>query len=61
MSNVGVLRLSVARSEIDNFVQKDSPRGEGAGELIHFYDGGGHVHIWGLKFRKDEHIWGLKF
>ena len=23
------------------------------GELVDFYDGGDHVHIWGLKFRKD--------
>ena len=28
---------------------------------IDVYDGGDHVHIWGLKFRKDEHIWGLRF
>ena len=25
--------------------------------LVDFYDGGDHVHMWGLKFRKDEHIW----
>ena len=31
------------------------------GELVDFYDGGDHVHIWGLKFRKDEHIWALRF
>ena len=31
------------------------------GKLVDFYDGGDHVHIWGLKFRKDEHIWGLRF
>ena len=30
-------------------------------ELVDFYDGGDHVHIWGPKFRKDEHIWGLRF
>ena len=28
------------------------------GEIVDFYDGGDHVHIWGLKFKKDEHIWG---
>ena len=33
----------------------------GGGELVDFYDGGDHVHIWGLKFRKDEHIWSLRF
>ena len=33
----------------------------GGGQLVDFYDGGDHVHIWGLKFRKDEHIWGLRF
>ena len=26
------------------------------GELVYFYDGCDPVHIWGLKFRKDEHI-----
>ena len=26
------------------------------GQLVDFYDGGDHVHIWGLKFRKDEHF-----
>ena len=31
------------------------------GELVDFFDGGDHVHIWGLKFRKDKHIWGLRF
>ena len=31
------------------------------GGLVDFYDGGDHVHIWGLKFRKDEHVWGLRF
>ena len=31
------------------------------GQLIDFYDEGDHVHIWGLKFRKDEHIWGMRF
>ena len=31
------------------------------GKLVDFYDRGDHVHIWGLKFRKDEHIWGLRF
>ena len=30
-------------------------------KLVDFYDGGDHVHVWGLKFRKDEHIWGLRF
>ena len=35
--------------------------GGGRGQLVDFYDGGDHVHIWGLKFRKDEHIWGLRF
>ena len=30
------------------------------GKLVDFHDGGDHVHIWGLKFRKDEHIWGLR-
>ena len=29
-------------------------------ELVDFYDGGDHVHIWDLKLRKDEHIWGLR-
>ena len=29
--------------------------------LVDFYDWGGHVHIWGLKFWKDKHVWGLKF
>ena len=28
------------------------------GGLVDFCDGGDHVHIWGLKFRKGEHIWG---
>ena len=31
------------------------------GQLVDFYDGGDRVHIWGLKFRKDQHIWGLGF
>ena len=31
------------------------------GGLVDFYDGGDHVHIWDLKFKKDEHIWGLRF
>ena len=35
--------------------------GGGGRELVDFYDGGDHVHIWGLKFRKEEHIWGLRF
>ena len=39
----------------------DLPGGGGGGQLVDFYDGGDHVHIWGLKFRKDEHIWGLRF
>ena len=26
------------------------------GKLVDFYDGGDHVHIWGLKFRKDEYL-----
>ena len=33
----------------------------GGGELIDFYDGGDHIHIWGLKFRTEKHIWGLEF
>ena len=37
------------------------PEGGGGCELLDFYDGGDHVHIWGLKFRKDEHISGLRF
>ena len=28
------------------------------GELVDIYDGGDHIHIWGLKFRKEEYIWG---
>ena len=28
--------------------------------LIDFHNGGDHVHIWDLKFEKDEHIWGLR-
>ena len=26
------------------------------GKLVDFYDGGDHVRIWGLKFRKDEYL-----
>ena len=31
------------------------------GGLVDFNDGGDYVHIWGLKFGKDEQIWGLRF
>ena len=26
------------------------------GKLVDFYDGADHVHIWGLKFTKDEYL-----
>ena len=47
--------------------------GGGGGELVDFYDGGDHVHIWGLRFwglkkniwgvrlTASQHIWGLRF
>ena len=42
-------------------IQQSQDDAQGEEELIDFYDRGDHVHIWGVKFWKDEHIWGLTF
>ena len=47
-----------SRGAIDPKVTGLCPQG---GQLVDFYDGGDHLHVWGLRFRKDEHIWGLRF